>query len=361
VSRGPLFGAFWPTEKQEALLRFVLGDDDVERRWRELQPLDLDLLDPGSFCMLPLLHTRLAAAQIDDPLADRIAGTYRRTWYRNQLELRCLSTAVAQIEEQGVTPIVFGGASLAARFYGHLAHRPLPQLDLLVRPEEAAAARDALLRSGDWRVDQERPGYLRLENQDHIVLVLHRGLPSYLAGAAGPRDALERLRPRTQRVTLGSSETAVLGPADEVVVACGLGARVKTPPSIQWLLDTTVVLASGECLPETLVTAASELNLIAAVRNSVEYLDRVQERVDLTGFRTALRPAAVDASRRERAAFFLGGIGGRFGRNAQRLATLSRSTMDASPSQTLSAVSAGFHDLWKGRRRRSIGGDSRQP
>jgi hypothetical protein len=35
--------------------------------------------------------------------------------------------------------------------------------------------------------------------------------------------------------------------------------------------------------------------------------------------------------------------------------------MDASPSQTRSVVSAGFHDLWKGRRRRSIGRDSRQP
>jgi Uncharacterised nucleotidyltransferase len=353
VSRRPLFGAFWPTAKQEALLRLVLGhEDDVERRWRELQPLDLDLLDPGSFCMLPLLHTRLSARHIEDPLADRIAGTYRSTWYRNQLAFRCLSTTIAEIEEHGAAPIVFGGASLAARFYEHLAHRPLPQLDLLVRPEEAAASRDALLRSGDWRVDQERPAYVRLENNDHIVLVLHRGLPSYLAGAAGPHDALELLRPRMRRVTLGSIEAAVLGPADEVVVACGLGARVTTPPSIQWLLDTAAVLARGECPPTELVAAASELNVIAAVRDSVAYLHRAQERVDLDGVHSAFRTAGLQPSRHERVAYVLGGVGGRFGGTAQRLASFSRSTMDASASQTLHAVSAGFHDLWHRRRPR---------
>jgi Uncharacterised nucleotidyltransferase len=326
VSGRALSGAFWPTEKQEALLRLVLGhDDQVERRWRELQPLDLDVLDPGSFCLLPLLHSRLAAAQVEDPLADRIAGTYRSTWYRNQLELRCLGTAVAQIEEQGIAPVVFGGASLADRFYGHLAHRPLPQLDVLVRPEDAPHAREALRRTGDWRIDQERPAYLRLTNSERIVLVLHHGVPPYLAGAAGPQGALERLLPRTQRVTLGSVEARVLGAADEVVVACGLGARVNTPPTIQWLLDTAAVLASGECPPAGLVAAASELNLIAAVRSSVAYLEGVQERVDLGAVSSAFRAAPLQPSRHERAAYFLGGIEGRFGGAAQRLASFSRS------------------------------------
>ena len=81
----------WPTPRQEGMLRLVLSGDEVGARWRALQPLDLNELDPGTFCLLPLLHTRLAAAGIDDPLADRIAGTFRSTWYRSQIALRRLA------------------------------------------------------------------------------------------------------------------------------------------------------------------------------------------------------------------------------------------------------------------------------
>jgi hypothetical protein len=340
VSGRAPFGAFWPTERQEALLRLVLGrDDQVEDRWHALQPLDLDGLDPGSFCLLPLLHTRLSDAGLVDPLAERIAGTYRSTWYRNQLGYRRLSTVLETLDGLDVTPIVFAGASVAARFYTQPGHRPLPQLDLLVQPDKAAEARDALLRDDGWTPGQDRPSYIRLENQERVVLVLHRGLPRYLAGALSPGEALARLLPRTQSAMLGSREAAVLSPADEVVVACGLGARTKSPPSLQWLLDTAAVLASGACSPDDLAATAAELKLTVAVRRSVEYLDRIQERLDLAGPSAFLGGDAA-AGKRERLAYLLGGVGSPFADGAQRLAGFLRATSDASLAQTVRIAAA---------------------
>lgn len=354
MSRRAPVGAFWPTPSQEALLRLVLGhDDQIERRWRALQPLDLDSLDPGSFCLLPLLHTRLSEAQVDGALVDRIAGTYRSTWYRNQLGFRCLASAIAALEEHGVAPIVFGGASLAGRFYTQPGHRPVPQLDVLVRPARSTEARDVLLRTGEWRLQQDRADYVRLENQDHIVLVLHRGLPAFLAGAAGPDTGLARLRPRSQSADIDTVSATVLSPADEVVVACGLGARTKTPPSIQWLLDTAAVLASGACQPSELPPAAAALKLTLAVGSSLDYLDRVQERGDLESFRASFR-ALPKPGRHERAAYRLGGVEGPLGGGAQRLASFARVTADASLAETLTVASSAARGAWKRRRRPAV-------
>jgi hypothetical protein len=339
VSRRAPFGAFWPTERQEALLRLVLGrDDQVEDRWHALQPLDLDGLDPGSFCLLPLLHTRLSDAGFPDPLTERIAGTYRSTWYHNQLGYRRLSTVLEKLEGLDVGPIVFAGASVAARFYTQPAHRPFPQLDLLVHPDKAADARDALLRDDGWSLNQDHPSYIRLEkNQERTVLVLHRGLPRYLAGALTPGEALARLLPRTQSATLGSAKADVLSPADEVVVACGLGARTKSPPSLQWLLDLAAILASGACSHDDLTAAAADLKLTMAVRRSIEYVDRVQERIDLGAASEFLRAHALP-SKHERAAYLLGGVDRPFAAGTQRLASLLRSTSDASLAETVRIV-----------------------
>jgi hypothetical protein len=345
--RGP-FDAFWPTETQEALLRLVLGRDDrVEDRWRALQPLDLDHLDLGSFCLLPLLHTRLSDAGLVDPLAGRIAGIYRSTWYRNQLANRCLGDALVELDGLDIGPTVFGGASMATRFYAQPAHRPLPQLDLLVHPDEAGEARYALLRANGWSLLQDCPSHIRLESRERTVLVLHRGLQRYLAGPLTSGEALGRLLPRRTSAALGRGEAPVLAAADEVVAACGLGARTKAPPSLQWLLDTAAVLSSGACSAVELAAAAADLKLTIPVRRSVEYIDRVAERF---GLDAAFLLAQARPSRHERAAYLLGGVDRPFAAGGQRLASFIRSTSDASLAQTVRIASAGIGGAVRERR-----------
>lgn len=258
------------------MLRLALGrDGDVEARWRALQPLDLNELDPGSFCLLPLVHTRLVAAEIEDPLSERLAGTFRSTWYRNQISLRRLAGLAADLDAEGVEHLVFGGASVASRFYPQVGLRPLPQIDLAVSPADLAAAGRVVERAAEWRSRLERPDYLRFEDAERFVVVLHAGLPSFLAGARRGLAKLPALLARSSTSIVDSATIDVPAPADELVVVCGLGARLSRPPSIQWLLDAALIAQSGSADADDVASAAEELALVAATAATLRYLEDV--------------------------------------------------------------------------------------
>lgn len=257
----------WPTPTQEALLRLVFGSDaDVATRWQSLQPLELNTLDAGTFCLLPLVHSRLAASGVDDPLSARIGGTYRSIWFRNQVALRRLAEVLQMLVAEGVEPVVVGGAAVATRFYPEIGHRPLPQFDLVLAPGAVAPARQVLEAYAEWRVPVERPGFTRFEDARRFVVVVHSGLPASAAGGLRGERALSALLPRTELVPLNDSTMRVLSPADELVVACGMGARATSPASIQWLVDAAFIGLSSKLVPEDVARPARDLALVVAMK-----------------------------------------------------------------------------------------------
>ncbi len=329
----PVASSIWPTPLQESLLRLVLGpEEQVEERWRALQTFDLNELDPGTFCLLPLLHTRLEQASVEDPLFERIAGTYRSTWYRNQIAVQRLASLLSALGEQGVDAVVFGGPSAAQRFYPQLGHRPIPQLDLLVRPDRLGVAREVVAAQAAWQRRLERADYLRFEDADRFVVVVHAGAPRYAAAGLGAAAALELLLPRARPLELGGVEARVLSPADEVVLAAGLGARATVPPTIQWVVDAAVAVRSLELTGSQLARSASELRLVAVMRDLVGYLQRVlgPQEPGLGELQVAL--AGSRAGRRETLAYRLGE---RDDRVSQRVGAYLRGKTGASLARTV--------------------------
>ena len=62
---------------QAALLRVALDDrpEAAVRSWQELRPsLDVEILEPGSFELMPLVYRNLTGAGVDDPELGRIEG-----------------------------------------------------------------------------------------------------------------------------------------------------------------------------------------------------------------------------------------------------------------------------------------------
>ena len=308
-------GSIWPTAQQEALLRLVLGpDDEVAARWADVQPLDLNELDQGTFCLLPLTHTRLAAAAVDDALAERIAGTYRSIWYRNQIALRRLAAVVAALAERDVAPAVFGGASVAQRFYPQLGHRPLPQVDLIVPADVLATARAVVESQGAWEKRLSRPAFERFEDAERFVVVLHAGGPADLGG-----PARENVRDGARELELDGATVRVLAAADELAIACGLGARVTVPRTIQWLVDAAFVATSDELDADRAVASAHAFGLAAPVRDAIAYLARVAPGRAFGELAAVLERRAP--TRRDELAYRLGTRGDRV---SQRLSGLLR-------------------------------------
>lgn len=316
------------------MLRLVLGpEDDVASRWQALQPVDLNELDPGTFSLLPLLHARLAAAGIDDPLSERIAGTFRSTWYRSRIALRRLAGLHDELAAAGVEPLVIGGASVSSRFYPQVGLRPLPQLDVAVAPEASGPARRIVEGTADWVSRLERADYVRFEDGERFVVVLHSGLPSYAVGTRRGPTALRAVLARASTAVVDSATIRVLSPADELVLTCGLGARSISPPSIQWLLDAAAVARSGALDPAAVVASAEELALVAATSATMRYLSEVGAGAEVGAVARALD--ATRPGRRETLAYRLGARGDAL---SQGLAAYLRGTAGEPLTRTLREV-----------------------
>jgi len=67
---------------------------------------------------------------------------------------KLLERALETLAAVGIEAVLLKGAGLATSVYGSFSNRPMGDLDLLVRPEDAIRARDALAANGwTWRHD----------------------------------------------------------------------------------------------------------------------------------------------------------------------------------------------------------------
>ena len=337
-------GSFWPSPTQEALLRMILGHDErVLERWRALQPLDIDTLEVGSFCLLPHVHSRLSALAPDEPLLPRLAGTYRNTWYRNQLRLERLSRLVASLDQQGIETVVVGGATIAARWYAQLGLRPIAQLEVAVDSTDAQTVTEAARGEG-WRGTQSTREYARFVD-DGMVLVGHAGALPDLAGTMGSDAALRELAAHSQELELGEVRVRVLDAQDEMLFACALGARAALPPTVQWLLDAAQVLASpNRPQPASLIQRAGRFRLVPSLRATVAYLDEVAETLDLRELAAGLQSALVPT--RDILAFRLNGGAGRVGVASQTLANHVRATAADSLPHAVARLPSHLQMAW---------------
>lgn len=273
--------SFWPTPQQELLLAIALGgEDEATAAWREVRlQLDLDRLEPGSFALMPLVYRALSQAEAKDSRLERLKGIYRSTWAKNNLLAERAKEAASEL---GGRVAVLGGISTAQRFYGDLALRPTPAVDLLV--ERAAES----VEPAGWRLTSAGPVHW-YENGDGRLLTIRSAISPDFAAVVW--DAVEPLE-------LRGGKLLALSPADELLAACVLGARAAAFHSITWIPDAVLVIRSGSVDWDRVVDRTLTFGQTLRVRQALEYL---AGRIDVpTHVREGLGSAPV--SGRERAA-----------------------------------------------------------
>jgi Uncharacterised nucleotidyltransferase len=309
MRRRGLTGSFWPTRRQEALLRLALAAKiDVERHWRELEPLEIETLEEGTFALLPLVHRRLEQAGVDDARLPRLAGTYRSTWVRNQLQLDRLPSVLEALAGAAIEPLVVGGAAVASRYYEQLGLRPILQLELMVAPADATRAGSVLSQHG-WLISWRESGRFTrlLDESGNVAVLVHEGPSPYLAGPAGVAATLAAFRQRAARREVAGAEALTLSPEDELLLACAFGARRNVAPGIQWLVDVHQIGVSRDLEGGRLASRAQTQRLTWPVRETLVYLQRttgLDGREDLVSALTA-----QDTTGRERVVYRLAANG----------------------------------------------------
>lgn len=179
--------------------------------------------------MAPMLWHHLKTEGAAGRLPADVARDLERTWYAqalyNSVALNELAGIVADLSARGVTPVVLKGAALAGRLYEGIALRTLSDLDILVRPEEMAAA-DRVLRARGY-VQRRSP------EADSFYAGHHHAAP-YLPPRGGPRvevhsglvDPRQPLRPdveamraRARPARFGEAPALVFRPEDQLLHA----------------------------------------------------------------------------------------------------------------------------------------------
>jgi hypothetical protein len=317
VNSHGLQGSFWPSEEQDLLLRVALAPTEAAlAAWEKLRSFDFQDVEVGTFPVLPLVAVRLEQEGVPAPDRARLQGTYRNTWYRNQMHVRRLAGLV----RSAARPILLGGLAAAAEYYPSLGLRPVQRTDVLAIGGT-------------------------LDPDTGASFVLRPTLPVWLY-----RGADHEVRVRSRGRTISGVSVGALDATDELILAIAQGARTKDPPSIQWLVDAHQIASSGRVDWNELAKRVAASQLVRQVVDTFGYLATVTGRAPDDA---VAELATLETSGRERLAARLTGAGaGPAGMLPRHLGDFLRSTADQPLFRAARALPEHLRDAW-GLERRS--------
>ena len=295
--------AVWmPTPPQLALLRASLwrGERAVDswREWRRAEP-DLDVIERGSYRLLPLLYSNLGPRLRDDPDAGRLKGIYRRSWAVNQLGLRIGAEAIEALRGVGLEVLALKGAALIGSAYRDPGARLMGDVDVAVRPERVPDAVAALRAAGFAPIEEDPVRLLEVRHSlafrhpDGQEIDLHRGMLWH----PGLDEAFWQ---GSVEAEVAGVPARILNPADQLVHVCVHGAAWNPVHPVRWAADSyKVIEVSGERIDwERLVSLTTRSRLTLPLRDALASLAEELEAPVPEDAREALARAPISAGER---------------------------------------------------------------
>lgn len=262
-----------PTPSEILLLRAALLDGEAaQTAWEDWRTRASRPLRAGSQRLLPAAYLNLRESVPPDPWLEVAKTEYLRARYTNLLRFDDAAPILGEFREDGVTFLLLKGAALVAAHYGDPGMRPMVDLDVMVKEEDAERA-IAILRGH---------GYTPAGPVDAAVRAVVHSIP-FARPAAPPFDLhwraseLEEDRAVWGRVIETRYQGVMVrvpGPADLLLQACVTGSSWDWDAPQRWVLDAMAVLrSSGDCLDwPALIAGAISMRLSTSVHDSLRFL-----------------------------------------------------------------------------------------
>ncbi|WP_404310708.1 nucleotidyltransferase family protein [Neorhodopirellula lusitana] len=277
----PEYDDLWPNPEREWLLRAAFSEGEQSgialNRWRELAGyVQYDQIDYLSCRILPLVYKRLQESNLDDPWMPKLRALHRYHWAKVKTKQQCLVKVIDCFDSAGIPTLVLKGhALLASGYYADAGERPLNDLDVMIRPQDVAAASD-LLSDLKWTQVGTGPHaeFHAYEWQDEngIKLDLHRKLlpPPYHA------IDLDHLLSTSQSIPFFGRSIRIPDPT-HLLMHCLVHGRMhwgEIPKPFLWVADTLQILAkSGDEIDwARLVADAKRFAIVFDIRESLGYI-----------------------------------------------------------------------------------------
>lgn len=292
------------TFQQELLLRAALSEGtDALSAWQQWKrSSDLDEIDGGSVRLLPLLYHNLNLHGVEDALMERLKQEYLHTWYHNELLFHEIAALLRALQAAGIETIMLKGVALALRFYRDAGLRPMSDVDILVRPQDAKPAIRILHEAG-WKTVYKSPEVLIpyqhsvefSDGQGHS-LDLHWKVLWDGRQEISDDDFWESAIP----IEINRVPTSILNPTDQLLHVCVHGAAWNDLPPLRWVADAAIItrIAEAEINWDRLIEQMNKRRLMLPMRDTLGYLQNLLDVPVPTDVLKAIRK--IPASRRER-------------------------------------------------------------
>jgi hypothetical protein len=278
--RGP--GSWRPTVEQELLLRACLctGDEALAAWNRWSAAVDIAKLDVGSQRLLPLLYRNLTELSVQHPWIGKLRGTYRATWFKNNLLFNAMAKILRSFHDAGIETMLLKGAAATLHYYRDYGLRPMSDVDILIPPQHAVKA-VSLLADNGWDALVRRQAALidayfvdahgcSFLNRDGLNLDLHGHFLEECCYPGADDDFWASSLP----AEVHGVTTRTPDPADLLMHICVHGSKWDEIPTIRWVADAIRILktaADGIDWNRLLVQARNRL-LVLPLRESLTYL-----------------------------------------------------------------------------------------
>ena len=253
-----------PDAQQELLLRAALGEEpDCSSAWHEWRrTADVNELDWGSRRLLPLVHDNVGEPQ--DP----------ETWIKNHILFEDTAALIRLLGQAGIETLVFKGVPLALLYYRDAALRPMADVDLLIRPQDAPRAIGIMTAAG-WTSPYFSPERLipfgrtvDFRNANGTVCDLH--WRTFRQGIDREDDDLWE---RAISLDVAGIATRTLGAADQLLLVCAHGSEWNAMPSFRWVADAAMLIRAGVDW-QHVVERTKQRRLMLPMAETLPYLQR---------------------------------------------------------------------------------------
>lgn len=334
--------ASWPTSFQERLLVAALASPrEAASAWSGMpSEFSLDVLEPGSFELLPLVYRNLSEAGSDDVRLPRLKGIYRRSWVKNNLLLERVREIAAVFAEADLPALFLEGPTFANRYYPDLGLRPTSTIHLLVHPSDGLRAVSRLGRVG-WTAraaSSVYPGWRALFDDGGNICVLRTSLAFDFV------DAGESIWSAADESEAGEARVHMPNPTDALLSVLVSGARLSPSPRTQWIADAAMLHRVHEIDWERLCALGAAGAQTSRLRATLGYLRGLPIAIPAEVFELLAR---ARPSRRERLVYGLvSGAPPRLAGAAEVLAEHLVATRDESALRATAGLAGRLRERW---------------
>lgn len=207
--------------------------------------INFEEIEGGSYRLIPALYKRISLIKPDFFYKNRMKGIYRYFLCKNSAIMHNSLKLIDVFSESNIDCILLKGAALIAAYYEEPALRPMSDLDILVRREDAQKA-FMLMEELGWHPKHDKKFQIQFKRTNGIAMVNKSGFEIDLhwdvVSQSWWKDSEKSYWKNYETVEYKGRRLRVLNPEMQIIHNTSHGLKWNKMSSIRWIPDVVLII-----------------------------------------------------------------------------------------------------------------------